>query len=122
MIRLAIPLTNERVYYRRSDGAFPHRSEPVVWLEDHGLFGHTSPHGQAIQDAAEYDGYRYRGKNSFYVVSGVFVISYQYGDIRLGPEAHLYSEPHMTRGPIIGHFWFNVDAKLTAMKFQLTWT
>jgi hypothetical protein len=98
MIRLSIPLTNERVYYRRPDGSYPHRHAPVDWLEEHGLFGHTSQQGRIIQDAAGYDGYRYRGKNAFHVVSNIFVISYQYGDIRLGPEPRLYNEPHMVYG------------------------
>jgi hypothetical protein len=121
MLRVNLALTNERVWVRRRDGAYPHRREPMDWLEAQGLHYRLSEQGMAIQDAVGYDGYRHGGKDPFKIISGTYAISYRYGDVREGPDSHLYREPDYTYGPLMGHYWFNVSERDIALLFKLTW-
>jgi hypothetical protein len=121
MIRVNIPLSNKRVWRRRGDGSYPHCLEPLAWLAERDCHYQLSSEGKAIQDAVGYDGYQYGSKVKFFIVSGTFAITYSYGDIRLGPDSHLYSDPGRTYGPISGHYWFNTDQSSLVLMFKLFW-
>jgi hypothetical protein len=120
-IRMDINLQNTRMWWRRSDGAFIINSNVVKWLNDRDIFDNTSRIGMYRQDVQGYTGYRYGSKEALQVIKGVYVIVYQYGDIRLGPDAHLYQDPHMVNGPIAGGLVFNGEQRDLAMLFKLTW-
>lgn len=121
MVCVNVPLTNERVWYRRPDGAYPNRHEPLEWLEELGVFYRLSERGKALQDFAGYDGYRYGGMDEFRIIPGIFSFSWVYGDLRKGPDSHLYRDPDLVRGPIMGQYWFNVAQKSEIVRFILEW-
>ena len=119
MIRIEMPLHNTRVWWRRSDGAYPQLSAPLEWLADHDCHYHFSSKGREIED---YAGYRYDPSEPFKVISGTFFINYHYGDVRHGPDPHLYREPDRINGPITGYSWFHADQSDLVVLFKLAFS